>query len=133
MSNIQDIITDEFQYAIDEFECINKSILDQMAKLNEYACKLNKSITTASTQCGCIQIYASKHSYDNLNDLSSQNKAPKDCYGILCNECTEHVEKYMGSLLYYLASLCNTLDLNLYDVFLKELEKIYLLRQYNLK
>lgn len=134
MSNIQDIITDELQYMVEEYESMNTSMIDQMTKLSDYCSKLNRSISKASTQCGCISITANKQNYETSHGTSmSPRPLDKNCIGDLCPDCKELIEKHMGSTLYYMAALCNTLELNLYDVILKELDKVDLLRKYNIE
>ncbi|MCX7710804.1 MAG: DUF1573 domain-containing protein, partial [Clostridia bacterium] len=53
--------------------------------------------------------------------------------GKLCENCRDMIEKDLGRNLFYLASICNTLDLNLYDIILKEHDRIKMLGQYNLR
>lgn len=123
MSNIQDIITDELQYYINEYQSLNVNTLEQMTKLTDYTSKLNYSIIKSCTRCRCIQIDTSNHLADNTHG----------CIGKLCPECIEKIEKNMGGCIYYLASLCNTFDLNLYDILIKELNKLTLLGKYHIK
>ena len=137
MSNIQDIATDTLQFSIEEYQCLNKSILEQMAKLNEYANNLNKSIIKSCIQCGCLKIQTEKSCYESTydKDITTNSTFINDnnCIGTPCKDCAEQFEKNIGGCLYYLASLCNTLDLNLYDIILKELDKINILRKYNIE
>lgn len=53
--------------------------------------------------------------------------------GQLCENCRDLIEKEIGSTLFYLASICNTLDLNLYDIVLKEIERMKTLGEFNLR
>ncbi|MBC7105694.1 MAG: DUF1573 domain-containing protein, partial [Firmicutes bacterium] len=52
--------------------------------------------------------------------------------GSICPSCREAVETEMGSLLFYLAALCNLLQINLYDILVKEQRRLDLLHVYNL-
>lgn len=52
--------------------------------------------------------------------------------GELCSNCEDVIVTEMGKLLFYSAALCNTLDLNLYDVFLEEYKKASTLGVFNL-
>ena len=45
----------------------------------------------------------------------------------------ENIEDEIGNDLFYLASLCNLLDLNLYDILLKEYNQIATLGKYSMK
>jgi NTP pyrophosphatase (non-canonical NTP hydrolase) len=53
--------------------------------------------------------------------------------GHLCESCRDLIEKELGKNLYYIASICNTLDLNLYDIIIKEQERVKMLGQYSLE
>jgi len=53
--------------------------------------------------------------------------------GTLCENCRDLIEKDIGRNMFYLASICNTLDLNLYDIIIKELDRIKMLGKYNLR
>ncbi|MDO5518739.1 MAG: DUF1573 domain-containing protein, partial [Clostridium sp.] len=45
----------------------------------------------------------------------------------------EVIEKEIGTNLFYLTSLCNSLNINLYDVLLKEYNKNQTLGKFNLR
>ncbi|HYG60689.1 MAG TPA: hypothetical protein VD902_21655 [Symbiobacteriaceae bacterium] len=51
--------------------------------------------------------------------------------GHLCEHCREVIESEMGNTLFYMAALSNSLDLNLYDVILKEHKKLAALGVFN--
>ena len=53
--------------------------------------------------------------------------------GKLCPNCHDLLEKDMGRHLFYLTTLCNNLDLNLYDIILKESERLRLYGKYTLR
>ena len=53
--------------------------------------------------------------------------------GTLCENCRDAIERDIGRNVFYLASLCNALDLNLYDIILKENDRIRMLGKYNLR
>lgn len=44
--------------------------------------------------------------------------------GKLCDNCREVIENEIGTSLFYLVSLCNILDINLYDVLINETSKL---------
>lgn len=131
---MKDMIVDEFQYTVQELLVRNKSIIDQITKLEDSTARVNRSIIKAVTHCGCIKIHAEKQSFpDDAEYEELQNAMETHVIGKLCDSCRDIVEKEMGKNLFYLTSLCNTLDLNLYDVMLKELERSKLLGKYNLR
>ncbi|MGX8797131.1 DUF1573 domain-containing protein [Fusibacter sp. JL298sf-3] len=115
---MKDVIYDEFQNKVDEVLVRHASLLDIMSKLSDATSKSNRAVTKTITQCGCVQL------------KSSHEEAPVD--GEVCSICREKIEEELGHLGFYIAALCNTLDLNLYDVLLKEYKKINTLGKYTL-
>ncbi|MDR7871435.1 MAG: DUF1573 domain-containing protein [Tissierellaceae bacterium] len=111
----------------------HKSILDIMTKMDEYNARVNRALAKSVTTCGCISIHAEKQNFDGeiFGDLSKQVKS--HLHGHLCENCKDVVEEEIGNYLFYLTSLCNTLDLNLHDILMKEYERNKLLGIYSLK
>lgn len=112
----------------------NKSILDLITKFQDSNARVNRSIIKAVTQCGCIKINAEKQEIFEDQDFEEMRKAMEThLEGKLCENCRDRIENEIGSNLFYLASICNTLDLNLYDIIIKEQERVKMLGQYNLR
>lgn len=131
---MKDIIVDEFQYTVQELLARNKSILDLITKFQDSNARVNRSIIKAVTQCGCIKINAEKQEIFEDQDFEEMRKAMEThLEGKLCENCRDRIENEIGSNLFYLASICNTLDLNLYDIIIKEQERVKMLGQYNLR
>jgi hypothetical protein len=131
---LKEILTDEFQYTVSDLLVRNKSIIDQITKFQDSNARVNRAIVKAVTQCGCIKIHAKKQNFSSEGDIEEIQKSMKThIEGKLCNNCRDMIEKDIGRNLFYLASICNTLDLNLYDIILKELERIKMLGKYNLR
>ena len=107
--------------------------LTQRQNVNSSA-KIQNSIK-AATQCGCIKIYAEKQQIpkltENLEEMQSHMQTHIE--GALCDNCRELLEKDIGRNLFYLSAICNTLDLNLYDIIIKELKRLKLLGKYSLR
>jgi len=87
----------------------------------------------AVTSCGCIKIKAEKQNINyslsneeldklTLDDLDSQLTSHLE--GCICDDCRKVIERELGSHLFYVTSLCNSLDLNLYDILLTEYKNI---------
>lgn len=134
MSKIKDTALDSFQYAVSELLVRNKSILDEMTKLEDSNARINRTLSKAVTQCGCIKINACKQDYPESMEFENIQKAMNSHLdGSLCPNCRDLLEKDIGRHLFYLTSLCNNLDLNLYDVIIKELDRLQLLGKYNLR
>ena len=129
---MKDMIFDSFQNDVNESLLRHKSILDIMTKLNESTSRVNRALAKSVTNCGCIQINANKQNLFNEDDeLNSSLSTHID--GKLCNNCREVIENELGTHIFYLTSLCNCLDLNLYDILLKEENKINILGKYTLR
>lgn len=132
---MKDIIFDSFQNEVNESLLRHKSILDVLTKYTESSARINRAVIKAVTNCGCMEINASKQIIpkddDSLNNLSNCFKTHID--GCLCENCREVVEREIGNNLFYLTSLCNTLDINLYDVLLKENDKINTLGKFSFR
>lgn len=129
---MKDLICDEFQNTVSELLIRHQSILDVMSKLQEAQARTNRAITKAVTSCGCIKIAAEKKSIPSeasIEDL--KNILESHLSGHLCENCKEIIEGEIGRNLFYLTALCNTLDLNLYDIFIKENKKLNTLRIFN--
>ena len=130
---MKDIIVDEFQYTVQELLFRNKSIVDSITKFQDSNARVNRAIVKAVTQCGCIRIDAQKQDMPEDGNFEEVRKAMNThVVGKLCESCREQIENELGKNLFYMASICNTLDLNLYDIIIKEQDRVKMLGQYNL-
>jgi hypothetical protein len=132
---MKDVIFDDFQNSINESLLRHKSILDIMTKLQDSQARINRAVAKSVTSCGCVEIQASKQQLPNdEDDINTLNNCLKThIKGSLCDNCRSVIESEIGNNLFYLTSLCNTLDINLYDVLIKELDKINTLGKYSLR
>lgn len=136
---MKDVIFDDFQNCVSESLIRHKSVLDIMTKLQESQARINRAIAKSVTCCGCLEIDAKKQeiSCGEIPDditLEDFNKyMSSHVKGELCPACHEVLEKEIGNHLYYLASLCNTLGLNMYDIFLNEYNQLKVLGKYSMK
>lgn len=125
---------DKFQITVSELLLRNKSILDLITKFQDSNSRVNREIIKAVTQCGCIEITGKKQNYSLDDDCIEMNNSKEShVKGELCNNCKELIEKEIGKNLFYLTSICNTMDINLYDVILKEHDRIKTLGKFNLR
>lgn len=127
-----DKLCDDFQSKVSDVLIRHKSILDTISKLEESNARINRAVVKSTTSCGCIKINASKQEYkkETLEELKSHLKTHVD--GKLCEICKEKIEEEIGNYMFYLAALCNTLDINLSDVIYKELKEIKTLGVYSM-
>lgn len=132
---MKDIIFDNFQNDVDESLLRHRSILDIITKYSESSARVNRAIAKAVTNCGCIKLNASKQDISNINSYlhSSNDSLNTHLDGKICDNCREIIEREMGNNLFYLTSLCNSLDINLYDVIIKEDDKINTLGKFTFR
>ncbi|CUO78246.1 DUF1573 domain-containing protein [Clostridium perfringens] len=124
---MKDVIFDDFQNSVNNSLLRHKSILDILSKYQESQARANRAICKAVTNCGCIEICAKKQNMLEDTDLSLEELNPRlssHIKGDLCENCREVIERELGNNLFYLTSLCNALDLNLFDILLKEYNKM---------
>lgn len=132
---MKDLIFDDFQNAVNDSLLRHKSILDIMTKLEQSNGRINRAIAKSVTNCGCIEVSAKKqHMPSEKDDIDISDL--KDCLkthvnGTLCDNCREIIEDEIGNNFFYLTSLCNVLNLNLYDILLKEYNKMNTLGKYS--
>lgn len=119
---MKDLICDEFQNTVADLLIRHHSVVDVLTKLSESSCRVNRSVIKAVTDCGCVSIQAQKIEIPDHLETVAELKACLDSHlrGELCPHCDEVVTGELGKLLFYIAALCNVLDINLYDVFIKE-------------
>jgi hypothetical protein len=128
-----DINCDDFQNQVDNVLIRHKSILDIITKLNEYTSRINRAVIKSVTSCGCIEINATKQDYnrDSLEEIKNNMKNHVD--GNLCPGCKEILQEEVGAYLFYLAALCNTLDIKMSDALLNEYSNMKALGIFSLK
>lgn len=130
---MKDLLWDEFQDAVQEGLVRHRSILDVIAKFQDSNVRVSRAIFHSATTCGCIRINASKPQVPPDISLQQLKRYMDDhIEGELCPHCREVVEEEIGRVLFYLAALANLLDLNVYDVLIRENQKISALGVYHL-
>ncbi len=129
---MKDLLCDEFQNTVSELLIRHKSILDVLSKSQETNARVNRAVTKSITSCGCMKVTTKKNHLPEegtINDL--KELLGSHLNGELCSSCKEIVESEIGKSLFYYAALCNHLDLNLYDILIKEQKKLSTLRYFN--
>jgi len=134
---MKDIIFDEFQNSVNESLLRHRSILDILTKLQESESRINRAVAKSVTNCGCLKIDSTKQEVpedeDDVDISALKDSLKTHLKGQLCDNCRDVIESEIGNNLFYLTSLCNTLDINLYDVLLKELNTINTLGKFTLR
>jgi len=131
---MKDMLFQTYQNKVEEQLIRNRSILDIITKYQDAAAKVNRAVVKAVTSCGCIQINAKKQEIPedvSLDDLVKYMDS--HVTGSLCPNCRSIIEDELGDQLFYMASLANTLGLSLYDIIVKEENKMSTLGKYQLR
>ncbi len=53
-------MAEDFQIVVEEYVERNKNLLDTMSKYQTASGRLNRAVTKAATQCGCISVSGKK-------------------------------------------------------------------------
>lgn len=124
---------DEFQDLVSQLLIRHRSVLDVMSKTQETAARINRSVTKAITECGCVEVIAKKQSYDSNKSLQ-ENKQHLETHfsGPLCEHCKEVITAEIGKNLFYLTALCNIAEIKLSDVIETETDRLNTLGVFNL-
>ncbi|WP_031517293.1 hypothetical protein [Desulfofalx alkaliphila] len=129
---LKDLLADQFQYTVSEQLLCGGNILDILSKHQECSVKINRSIVKAVTGCGCLKIDVKKKVLSENSSIADIKKMlESNVSGQLCDQCIEIIETEIGRSLVYLAALCNQLDLNLFDIMIKEHDKMRILKYYS--
>ncbi|MFZ5353627.1 MAG: DUF1573 domain-containing protein [Bacillota bacterium] len=130
---MKDLLFDHFQDSVGGLLIRHKSILDILTKFQEAQTRVNRAVVKSVTSCGCIEINSKKQNYNEELSLEElKDFMDTHIRGNLCDNCRDIIEKELGNSLFYMAALCNVLDISLYDVMIKENEKINTLGIYNM-
>lgn len=133
-NSINDILVEDFQDAVSELVMRNRSILDILTKFQASCAKVNRSVVKSATHCGCLEISAKKQNFPEDGDIKSNAKRlDSHIKGKLCKDCMQTIEEEIGCTLFYLAAICNTLDISLYDVILEEKKRLETLGSFSLR
>lgn len=123
-----------FQDSVAHWLTRNRALIDILSQYQEKASRVNLEVVKAATHCGCISIEGRKQKFPKdatLDSIGSYTQSFLE--GELCPKCREIVEEELGSLLFYVAAMCNTLGISLYDVLLREENRMSALGKYSLR
>ncbi|MCX7781399.1 MAG: DUF1573 domain-containing protein [Negativicutes bacterium] len=123
----------EFQAAVDKYLVRHRSVLDILTKYQEAGARVNRAFAKAVTECGCVQVHASKQEvptdarYSELRHYMSNHTS-----GELCPHCREVISRELGRSMFYLTALCNLTGLDLHQVMRQECKTVTTLGFYHL-
>lgn len=122
-----------FQEQIQQYLLRHRSILDTTSKFQETNARVNRAIMKSVTECGCMEIHATKQhfpadgSLDQLKDMMDTH-----IKGKLCEHCEDIIMSEIGKNLFYLLSVMNLLNIKVEDVIKKENQKLNTLGIFNM-
>ena len=126
-------LSDDFQSKVSVLITRNNNVLDILTKLQDSCSKTCRSVIKSATGCGCVEIKSGKSTFDI--DLI-KTLSPKELSGIdgnICHDCKDRIADEIGDSLFYIAALCNALELSLKDIIKKEISNVEMLGKYSLK
>ena len=125
--------TDQFQTKVASLLVRNSNILDILTKCQICCARLCRSTIKAATGCGCTRITAEKalSQYSEPLRPSATEMAGTD--GSICSDCRSSIENEIGEMLFYVASLCNALDISMADIMKREIKNVEALGKYSLR
>lgn len=129
----KDSLCQNFQDQVSKVLVRHRSILDTMTKLDEFNARINRAVAKSVTTCGCISINATKQDFGTESFEDMVNNAKTHVEDCLCENCKDIIEEEVGAYLFYLASLCNILEIGLSDIISREYDRLKTLGVYSLK
>ncbi|MEF9952414.1 MAG: DUF1573 domain-containing protein [Clostridium sp.] len=122
-----------FQQTVNDTQIRNKSIIDVITKLTESSARINRAVAKSVTVCGCIELTAQKQLIPLEASLEDVSKIMENhVNGDVCEHCLEVLQDEIGNHLFYIASLCNSLSIDLNLTLEKEHDKINTLGRFNM-
>ncbi len=130
--SVKDLLCDDFQELAKEYLVRYRSIMDILSKHQEANARVHRGIAKAVTNCGCISIQAEKPQIPEGIVLAElREHMSSHVLGHVCDTCRDVLEAEIGSTLFYLTALCNALDLSMYDILIKEHQRLTSLGLFN--
>ncbi|WP_341279803.1 DUF1573 domain-containing protein [Paenibacillus sp. FSL H8-0537] len=124
---------DQFQQQVSELLLRHRSLLDVMSKFGQAGTSVNRAVTKAVTDCGCIELAARKQHYsDEPNLKSAKETLQSHLSGELCEHCRDVLKADLGRNLFYMTAMCNLLNIQLDEVIADEYDKCSTLGLFNL-
>ncbi|MFD0590894.1 DUF1573 domain-containing protein [Paenibacillus sp. GCM10027627] len=124
---------ERFQQQVSELLLRHRSLLDVLSKMGQSGAAVNRAVTKAVTDCGCIELNARKQEYSDSPDLQNAKQTLQNhLAGELCEHCNEALKTELGRNLFYITALCNQLNIRLDEVVADEYDKCSTLGLFNL-
>ncbi|MGN7457615.1 DUF1573 domain-containing protein [Paenibacillus pasadenensis] len=123
----------DFQEQVSELILRHRSVLDVLSKFGQTGAAVNRAVAKAVTECGCIEIQASRQHYSEEPELETAKRLLESHMdGAVCENCRDVLKAELGRNLFYMSALCNLLDIDLDEVVKAESDKCSTLGVFNL-
>ncbi|MUT68160.1 DUF1573 domain-containing protein [Paenibacillus sp. NEAU-GSW1] len=124
---------EQFQNQVSELLLRHRSLLDVMSKFGQAGASVNRAVSKAVTDCGCIELNARKQQYsEELNLENAKSTLQSHLSGQVCEHCRDVLKAELGRNLFYMTAMCNLLDIELNEVIADEYDKCRALGLFNL-
>lgn len=123
----------EFQAAVAQYLIRHRSILDILAKLQETSARVQRAVSRAVTECGCLEIHAQRQQIPpGISYWEMRRHVSTHVDGELCEHCRDVLETELGHNLFYLTALCEALHLQSDAILRQEMKRVTTLGVFNL-
>ncbi|MCM3750168.1 DUF1573 domain-containing protein [Paenibacillus pasadenensis] len=123
----------EFQQQVSELILRHRSVLDVLSKFGQTGAAVNRAVAKTVTECGCVEIQATKQPYSDDPELETAKKLLETHMdGSVCENCRDVLKAELGRNLFYMSALCNLLEIDLDEVVKAESAKCSTLGVFNL-
>ncbi|MCR8645824.1 DUF1573 domain-containing protein [Paenibacillus sp. N1-5-1-14] len=123
----------QFQDQVSDLLLRHRSLLDVLSKFQQSGAAVNRSVIKSITECGCVEVNASKQPYTpDMSLEEAQESIRTHMHGHLCEHCSEVVRSEIGKHIFYLSALSNLLDVDLQETLQKESQKCTTLGLFNM-
>ncbi|MBD2844750.1 DUF1573 domain-containing protein [Paenibacillus sp. IB182496] len=124
---------EQLQHQVSELLLRHRSLLDVLSKYGQTGAAVNRAVTKAVTECGCIELNAKRQEYtEHLELEQAKHSLETHMQGDLCENCKDVLKAELGKNLFYMSSLCNLLNISLDEVVQDESKKCSTLGLFNL-
>jgi hypothetical protein len=123
----------QFQDQVADLLLRHRSLLDVLSKLQQSSAAVGRSVIKSTTECGCIEVNASKQPY--LAEMSldeAKTQLGTHMTGHLCENCMDVVGAELGRHIFYISALSNLLEIDLEHVVENESKKCATLGLFNM-
>ena len=102
----------QFQMQVADLLLRHRSVLDVMSKYGQSNASVNRAVTKAVTECGCIEVNAKKQFYENDSMLEqARSTLQTHITGHVCENCRDVLKAELGRHLFYMSALSICLKL----------------------